>query len=80
MTIPGGSADNVKLMVASMHPVVFAEFAKAPARTNIHIIIIMLLVLAPSLKMSILLAKGIPFDMAMPYMPDAMNATVMGTL
>ena len=36
--ISAGSSDNVRLTVASMLPITFAELAKAPASTKIHII------------------------------------------
>ena len=53
--IPGnnmllGRTDNIRFTVASTEPMVFAVLAKAPAKTNIHIISIMFSLLAPLLK------------------------------
>ena len=53
-----GRMESVRLTVASILPISLAELAKAPARTNIHIIIIILSVLAPLLYISIRFASG----------------------
>ena len=44
-----GNILSVKLTVASIHPICFAELANAPANTNIHNINIIFSVLAPRL-------------------------------
>ena len=75
-----GRTERVRLTVASMLPISFAELAKAPASTNIHNIIIMLSVLAPLEYISIRLASGKPPDMAIAKILDTMKATVIGTL
>ena len=75
-----GRALSVKFTIASMLPISLAELAKAPAKTNIHNISIMLLVLAPLLNTFIRSAKGLPLEVAMAYMLEIMKATVMGIL
>ena len=75
-----GKAFSVKPTIASMLPISLAEQANAPAKTKIHSISIMLLVLAPLLKMLMRSAKGLPLDVAIAYMLDIMKATVMGIL
>ena len=45
-----GRKESVRLTVASMLPMTFAELAKAPAKTNIHIMSIISGVPAPRLN------------------------------
>ena len=73
-----GSELSVKPTMASMLPICLAELAKAPAKTNIHSISIMLLVLAPLLNTLMRSTRGLPVDVAMAYILEIMKATVMG--
>ena len=59
-SICGGRQTRVRLTVAKMLPITFAEFAKAPARTKIQIISIICCVAAPRLKVSMRSFKGRP--------------------
>ena len=63
--ICGGRRDSVRLTVASMLPMVLAEWAKAPARMKIQIISIICSVAAPRLKVLILFIRGLPLLMIM---------------
>ena len=56
---PGNSV-RARLTVASMAPIVLAELAKAPARTNIQSISIICSVPAPRLKVPMRLLSGKP--------------------
>ena len=49
-SISEGNSESVRLVVASMQPITFAELAKAPASMNIQIISIISGVPAPRLK------------------------------
>ena len=73
-----GRTDNIRFTVASTEPMVFAVLAKAPAKTNIHIISIMFSLLAPLLKTFILALRFLALQMQTAYMQDTMNATLMG--
>ena len=81
-----GRIERVRLTVASILPITFAVFAKAPASTNIHSISIILPIDAPRLNMLILSAIGMPPLVGIPpqtttaYIDDNKNATVIGTL
>ena len=75
-----GSRSSARLTVASMHPISLAELANAPAKINIHIIIIMSLLPAPRQNVSMRLLSGMSRDRAMAYTDDAMNITATGTL
>ena len=77
--LPGRSW-RVKLTVASMAPISLALWAKAPARTNIHIISMMFLSAAPFEYCITRSFSESPCVMAMAYTEDTRNATVMGTL
>ena len=79
-SILAGSAYSVRFTVASMHPISFADFAKAPASTNIHIMSMMFFCPAPRLKASMRFSSDMPRDIAMAYMLESMNATVIGSL
>ena len=59
-SICGGRHTSVRLTVASMLPITFAELAKAPARTKIQIISIIWPVAAPLLNVSMRSFKGRP--------------------
>ena len=58
--ICGGRSERVRLTVASMLPIILAEWAKAPARMKIQIINIICSVAAPLLKMLIRCISGSP--------------------
>src|SRR5574344_1759302 len=78
--ICGGSSERAKFTVASILPISFAAFAKAPARMNIHIMSISCSEDAPREKIVIRWLIGTLRSMAIAYMDVAMTATVMGTL
>ena len=75
-----GRRFSVKLTVASMLPISFALFAKAPARTNIHNISIRSPEPAPRLNILIRVSIGYPYMAIIAYILDNINATVIGTL
>ena len=79
-SILAGSMDRVRLTVASMLPISFADFANAPASTKIHIMSMMFFCPAPRLYVSMRFSNDMPRDMAMAYMLESMNATVIGSL
>ena len=79
-SILAGSMDRARFTVASMHPISFADFANAPASTNIHIMSMMFFCPAPRLNVSTHFSNVMPRDMAMAYMLESMNATVIGSL
>ena len=58
--ICGGRSASVRFTVASMLPIVLAEWAKAPASTKIQIISIICSVAAPRLYVSIRCFRGFP--------------------
>ena len=53
-SILSGNSDSIKSTVASTEPMALADWAKAPASMKIHSMSMMLLLLAPLLKMSTL--------------------------
>lgn len=75
-----GNKWSVILTVASMAPMSFALWAKAPARIKIHIINMMFLLAAPMEYCNIRSFRLSPLVMQMAYTEEIMNATVMGTL
>ena len=79
-TILLGSSESMVFTVASTAPIAFAELAKAPASTNIHNIVIMFGELAPRLNTETFFCRFLPPAIATAYMPEIMNATLIGTL
>ena len=67
-----------RFTVASMAPICLAVDANAPAITNIHIIIRILLLPAPLEKDSILFSKGVPLLMMIAYTDAIRKAEATG--
>ena len=75
-----GKMCSVMLTVASIAPISFADWAKAPARMNIHIISMMFLLAAPAEYRLMRSSMLRPLDVSTAYIEDTRNATVIGIL
>lgn len=75
-----GNTCNVRFTVASIAPIDFADWAKAPASINIQIICMIFAFAAPDEKCAIRSFILPPRDIMIANTEDMRNAMVMGTL